>query len=45
MDIQSKERTIKTRKRSEPKEVQIFQYSWNIALGVQVTGGEDGKAG
>ena len=45
MHIQSKERTIKASKRSEPKEVQIFQYSWNIALGMQVTGREDGKAG
>lgn len=43
MDIQSKERAIKASKRSELKEVQIFQYSWDVALGVQVTGGEDGR--
>lgn len=36
---------IKARKISELREGQIFRYSWKIALGVQITGGEDGEAG
>lgn len=43
-DIQSRERSYK-RKKNESREGQIFQYGWNIVLGVQVTRGEDGEAG
>ena len=44
-DIQAKEHVKSKKDRWTKIEGQIFQYGWNIALGLQVTGDEDREAG
>lgn len=44
-DIQAKEHVKSKKNRWTKIEGQIFQYGWNIPLGLQVTGDEDREAG